>query len=375
MDQGESTTHHTATQVKKKMKRAEGASEEGDDAVAVKRAAVEQVHAELVATVADLEAGMTKVRADMERYNAAHAELAAVVRDVEEATKKTHANWERAFVVCESMLAAPTDVVHFTACGQPFTLAVDTLRKHPESVFAAYVSGKWSVSKEPFELHCDPRIFAHIVRYMLYGTLDTSAMTAEDKRLLKHEADHFVLGDLSEMLDPQGASSGTTSWVITHPFKDAISEDGKCLQFRGDLKADEICARGTVGWTGRGVYEWSVTGGNRPGILIGVIWGGDIHATKRRKNEGRFRVMYTSNTAIRTRDGSEGAKVIENAMFASDHSDRVLSVRLDLDAGTVTFGMDGVWAAVPSFTGLDRTEKWYPYFDLFHKGSKLTLRN
>jgi hypothetical protein len=49
-----------------------------------------------------------------------------------------------------------------------------------------------------------------------------------------------------------------------------------------------------------------------------------------------------------------------------------ISIRLDLDQKTVTFGLNRVMNPEPTFTNLAKG-MWFPYFALYNKGSTVSV--
>ncbi len=110
--------------------------------VKVKRDKVELVHATLADALNEFDKRVAHVRQVAETYMNAHQELESALKAAHEEDNAERAQWEASFALCNTVLLAPERMVRFRACGQPFSLSVDTMLKYPGSFFAAYVSGR-----------------------------------------------------------------------------------------------------------------------------------------------------------------------------------------------------------------------------------------
>lgn len=337
-------------------------------AINLKRAALDVAYKALGNALAKFEDNVKDVRMNLCAHMQAHSNLADTLAEAESAMKSTHADWEMSIAICDSLISKPADEVRFKACGTEFMLSADTLRKYPGSFFGTYVCGRWEVKAEPLSLECDARIFAHIVRYMLYGTLDVSAMTGEERRLLKLEADKFVLTGLSDLVaSPRlPPSSPSVVWVFVHKAPNVVKEDGCRLHSPYGLNSySTICANGSIGWTS-GVHEWAVYRNVGSDNLIGVSYG-SISAKNRSNNEHQMKVVNLSTGHVRLENANIGP-----AVFNRREDVETYHVRLDMNARTVTFGVNYIWNSSPTFTNLSPVA-WFPYFDLCHQGASMTL--
>lgn len=337
-------------------------------AIALKRAAMDESHKTLADALSGFESAVQNVRKQLSTYTEAHRELADTLKETESAMKSTHADWELSIAVCESLISKPTDEVRFNACGTEFVLSANTLRKYPGSFFGTYVCGRWEVKAAPLFLECDARIFAHIVRYMLYGTLDVSAMEAEERKLLKEEAEKYVLTGLFELVKESQQHSSPPPlrpWSIVHSAQGVVKDNGRRLCFPlGFHSYASVCANGSIGWTS-GMHVWAVHRNIGADNLIGVSCG-SISGSSRAENESHMNVVNLTTRCVRNISGNLGASVFHRREAETFH------VQLDLDKHTVTFGVDYIWNSSPTFKNLSHGP-WFPYFDICHEGGSMTL--
>lgn len=336
------------------------------DPIATKRAAVDASYTALGASLISFESVSKQVRLQLSTYTQAHRELGDLLSATDTAMKATHAEWEVSLGLCADLMSKPMDEVRFNACGTAFTLTADTLRKYPGSFFATYVCGRWKVQTEPLFLECDAHIFAHIVRYMVYGTLDVRALAAEEKRLLKLEADKYLLSGLSDLIKPP---LPPPNWVIVHYHPGAVVDNGQrfCYASGGKPKSViSLSAIGGCGWS-KGVYEWSVGNDTGANTLVGVSRYLLVATNGRSSNTDHMHVVDLSTGCVRGQYAAPGTFVFNQPLGRN-----ALNIRLDLDARTVTFGLNGSWNIAPTFGNLGEGV-WYPYFDVGNGGSITVL--
>lgn len=76
-------------------------------------------------------------------------------------------------------------------------------------------------------------------------------------------------------------------------------------------------------------------------------------------------VLYTIS---RPRGGNVRLRAFDGMGDQSLAPGSLVHVRLDCDAHTVTFGLNGVWDAAPSFVDLEAGATWFPYVEMFGSG-------
>jgi hypothetical protein len=128
------------------------------------------------------------------------------------------------------------------------------------------------------------------------------------------------------------------------------------------------CSRGTIGWT-HGVHEWEVRlEAHPPSVSVGITpvnltltedeWKGyGVHS-----NDGTANGPKNSDLKIEKDLGVPGSGLPVGSM---------ISVRLDIDQRTLTFGLNGKWNA-PAFFSLPFI-KWYPYIQIKKTGGAATM--
>lgn len=81
-----------------------------------------------------------------------------------------------------------------------FTTTRRVIMKYPESVFAAWFSGRWdgSLQYEPRFQNYDPTIFGHILEWLETGNMAVAELPPAVVEMLYDEAEYFLLeGKLS----------------------------------------------------------------------------------------------------------------------------------------------------------------------------------
>jgi hypothetical protein len=127
------------------------------------------------------------------------------------------------------------------------------------------------------------------------------------------------------------------------------------------------CAtRGSVGWT-TGVHTWTVRLDRvARGISVGISRK-DICPKNAHENSSLRYDMY----------GGLGVAVDPSnhqhlCFLRSVRNKDEVTIRLDLDASTLTFGLNGHLKPKPTFTNIPKGE-WFPYFALQTKGAKFSV--
>ncbi len=321
--------------------------EQEEDPVTLKRVAVENALAVFTSAARDLH----------ETLVAKQDELATAQRDLRKAQAALDAIDDRT-------------LVHFNVCGTPVTLTAETLKRRPCTYFGAYLSGRWTVNAKPEFFETAPDTFAHIVRYLLCANDDdfNLASVPEASRAdLKVAAERFVLSDLAKKL--QGpAPLPEAAWVISYHDSACVLDKGMRIVYP-KARAGEVCAMGNMCWTA-GVHEWIVTDCGSTNVMIGVAVHG-IEPTSRSSNWNRIKCIYPRMGVKAKPDGSTGSACFDKPGTIMEHS--TFMMRLDMNAHTLTVGINGVWNVAPTFTDLTNAQPIYPYFDLYAVTNKLTL--
>jgi hypothetical protein len=128
----------------------------------------------------------------------------------------------------------------------------------------------------------------------------------------------------------------------------------------------DCATRGSVGWS-QGGHKWDVgLIHSANGVSVGICQRAinSVDATKNIKL--RYDLYCGDGRAVDTNDDSY-------ACFRKQVSDGdTISIRLDLDQKTVTFGLNRVMNPEPTFTNLAKG-MWFPYFALYNKGSTVSV--
>ena len=137
--------------------------------------------------------------------------------------------------------------------------------------------------------------------------------------------------------------------------------------FTKTSEAEWACAtRGSRGWS-RGVHTWNVRVDDvARGVSVGISRKA-IDPTDADANISQRYDLYCGQGRVVDPDDND------YPCFAPVVRGSVVSIRLDLDAKTLTFGLNGVWKRKPSFAALPDGGKWYPYVALQWAGCQVTL--
>ncbi len=122
--------------------------------------------------------------------------------------------------------------------------------------------------------------------------------------------------------------------------------------------------RGTVGW-GEGVHEWRVVlpDGGR-GVRLGISEA-NIDLTNNDANKLLRFAMHCDHCTIFDRRATGNRKGLNNVVVVPQGA--TVSVRLDMNARTLSFALNGVWNA-PCVENLG-AGPFFPYFGLY-EGSR-----
>jgi hypothetical protein len=155
--------------------------------------------------------------------------------------------------------------------------------------------------------------------------------------------------------------TASDEWVILESPSGVLSNDS--LTFAKTSKPEWKCAtRGTIGWD-KGVHQWDVRLDQMAeGISVG------IDLTDAAKNVNSRCDLFCGEGSVVDIDDQEHPYFAKNAMRKA----ALVSVCLDLDQRTLTFGLDGVMKGIPAFSELGMG-MWYSYFAVRDKGCTFTV--
>lgn len=194
--------------------------------------------------------------------------------------------------------------------------------------------------------------------------LDDGSSTCCDAQK-KAKIDSQNLQEAQRAVDGIAFQDESTTWTLLDSPSGAVSEDRATFAKVSDI--DWMCAtRGSNGWS-KGIHSWSVRLDKLPkGISVGICQK-DIDFNDARENIHKRYDMFA---------GNGGAVDIENENHPCLHGPlrvgAIVSIRLDMDQRTLTFGLNGSTNVQPTFCNIAATE-WYPYFALRTKDSTFTV--
>lgn len=190
-------------------------------------------------------------------------------------------------------------------------------------------------------------------QYQMGGELDGGAKglvaEAEEKR-----------GEALPLDAPTISKERSDGWVVEASPNGELSNHGRTFTKTSAGKWD--CAtRGSVGWS-VGVHDWHVHIDRLP-LSIGISKG-DTAPTV------RYDLYCGQGDCCIVDTADEEFDYFEDVQAPKEGS--IVSVRLDMDAKTLTFGLDGQWHPNPAFTGIS-DDTWFPYFALQSNGSQFSI--
>lgn len=144
-----------------------------------------------------------------------------------------------------------------------------------------------------------------------------------------------------------------------------VSADG--LTFEKTSDDDWTCnGIGAIGWDS-GVHEWSVKLVNSNMVSVGICRE-DISHTDCDLNNDKRMDLYCALQRFIVGDEVHASRCLPSRPKAGS----VIGLRLDLDAKTLTVGIDGHYRVKPVLNDIP-AGKWYPYFCIQDKGCQIKL--
>jgi hypothetical protein len=191
---------------------------------------------------------------------------------------------------------------------------------------------------------------------LLRGYSLPRALTKQQRVSLAHDLEYFGL-DLDLM---------KSGWNLMPSLNGVVSNDGfrfTKTQGGGSWNCGVI---GSVGWTA-GVHEWTVLlEASCTNFMIGVA-PSNLNLTGQNYNNCGFYLFCFRGTLY----GQGVADKVYNPSGACCAEGTRICVRLDCDAHTLTFGINGAWLPV-AYTDLPNVEL-FPAFDVFDQSCKFTI--
>jgi hypothetical protein len=255
-----------------------------------------------------------------------------------------------------------TERIKLDVGGRIFSVTLDMMLKNPDSFFARLFSGRWEDKKTEdgaYFINRDFDQFHHIVSFLRNGCLDVS-LSEDDHRALCREADFYQLNELVDVLKP---SVSVDDWTWTETPKGLLSNGGLTLTGK---KGDRAALCGTIGWT-HSVHEWVVRNDAGNFIFVG------ISLENIDPNDWNSEISYRLDcyNGIVYGPNNYNQSYLTEVQLSGLPDGSLISVRLDMDMKTLTFGSNGKWNDKPAITDIP-SNTWYPYVAM-HGGSAATI--
>jgi hypothetical protein len=309
-------------------------------------------------------------------------QLMQLERDLDDAYKAREMAMlerEKTFELSTQRIASTvsSNPVKLDVGGRIFSVTLDMMLKYPDSFFASLLSGRWEDKKTDYGayfINRDFDQFHHIVSFLRNGCLDVELCESDHRR----EADFYQLKELSEMLIPP---VGDDNWTWMETPNGVLSNGGLTLTNNNTEKwtlamslsssssnsMDKwTCSRGTIGWA-QGVHEWIVRIDGSSDMVVGI----SLETIK--PNVGNREITYWLYCLSGMVFGPNNYQqpYLINVPSKGLPIGSLISVRLDMDKRTLTFGLNGKWNDKPAITGIP-CNTWYPYV-VFNKGGVATI--
>jgi len=253
-------------------------------------------------------------------------------------------------------------VVKLNVGGKVFATSLATLTKYPNSYFGVMFSERWNT--KPAEDGCyfidkNPNVFHIILDYLRGEELDLEITPTEKKHLIR-DAQFYQLEELAEMLE------GTAEFVFTKSPNGDLSNNNKTFtKNRGGTgwNCNTLGSRGCLS----GIHQWLVTlENNCTNLMIGVAPASTNQSGTNYTTCGFY--FYACNGTLYSQDNIRGKAYYNLPCHVQSTK---ITVKLDMNAKTLTFAVNGNWLPV-AFTNLPSTTL-FPSFDVYDNGSKFTI--
>jgi hypothetical protein len=323
--------------------------------IVVEQQAITALHSSIATLHADLDKRQQRL-AKLER------ELDDAYKAKEKALQKEREDFELSTRRITSTVT--TNKIRLDVGGRYFSVTLDMMLKYPNSFFGRLFSGRWEDQIGPdgaYFINRSGTLFHLIVDFLRDGGLEVD-LSELDHAALCREADFYQLKELVEVLRP---SVSVDNWTWTETPNGVLSNDGLTLT---TSTTDNLAAsRGTIGWT-HGVHEWVVRIDKRVGSAFGV----SLENIDLNGGNGEKRYALDCHDGYVRGPNSYEALYLTNVPHGGLPVGSLISVRLDMDKKTLTFGLNGKWIDKPAITGV-APNMWYPYVAL-KKGAVSIVR-
>ncbi len=313
------------------------------------------------ALIAELGDEVAKLERELEQLLALkHAELSA--REV--AFEQTRARVAAA-------LAEQEQLIELNVGGVRFTVTRDMMQRCEESFFAQLFSGRWPDQRAAdgaVFINRDAGQFHHVLAHLRGEPVVAAELTPVECAALLREADYYQLTDLCVALRP----GWNDKWVLTPTPNGRLSSDGLTLTKVSSLHWD-CCTSGTRGWSD-GCHEWHVRLGTQGYAVTLGVGPGPAQLNQRMSSANEARRFALRCYTGKLHDTANNAlDCIVGVPHGGLPDGSLVSVRLDLVAHTLTFGLNGVWNPQPSC--IVPNGQWWPYFALGTEGCSMTVEH
>jgi len=258
-----------------------------------------------------------------------------------------------------------SSMINFNIGGRMFTTSLSNLQRYPESYFGVMFSGRWD--SKPGEdgryfIDRSPRVFDYILDYLRGEQLELELIPKEDKALLLREAKFYQLHQLVETIDPPIAE---LQWELKPNQNGVLSNNNRTFTKTRDGTEGNCNVMGTIGWSS-GVHEWTVIlGENCQYVMIGIATNNTNPIGQNYESNGYY--LYTHDGNLYGQNGVNCVTYHKSRL----HENQRISVKLDMDAKSLTFAVDGVWKGIAWGTIPQAT--YYPSFDVYTSQATFTV--
>jgi len=256
-------------------------------------------------------------------------------------------------------------MINLNVGGRTFSTSLSNLQRYPDSYFGVMFSERWDTKAGEdgrYFIDRGPRVFDYIIDYLRGEPLELGLISKEKKATLLREAKFYQLYQLVDILEPPIVKG---NWELKpSPYGDLSDDNMTFTKLRG--RTDWDCnVLGSIGWSS-GIHEWSVIlGKNCRDEMIGIATNNTNPTALNYSSIGYY--IYTNNGSLYGQNGVSGTAYHHNRL----HENQRISVKLDMDAKSLTFAVDGVWKGI-AWSNLPQAT-YYPSFDVYTNLATFTV--
>jgi len=207
-----------------------------------------------------------------------------------------------------------------------------------------------------------PRVFDYIIDYLRGEPLELGLISKEKKATLLREAKFYQLYELVGTLEPPIVKD---KWELKpSPYGD-LSDDNMTFTKSQGVTGWNCNVMGSIGWSS-GIHEWSVVlGKDCRDEMIGIATT-DANPNGQNFTSNGF-YFYTRNGTLYGQNGVSGSAYNNSCL----NENQRISVKLDMDAKSLTFAVDGVWKGIA--WGNIPQATYCPSFDVYTNLATFTV--